>query len=460
MEQFKSFQSAVDEARLDDAVRATTFLRNVLAPVPAFRESLAAVRTPTELIAEPFDRFLALMPPPAQPSPADPSISFTAEAAGTDAAAAVVALFPTIEAPPVLVAADATSLRRLDGSAIGHGRFRLVAAGLQRPPSSSAVATLDWNHDFRTDLVMAGPGGVRLLLQDENGIVRRCDGQSVRRRASHRRCVRCVGRLTSRWTAISISSSAPTAGAPFVLRNNGDGTWRRSSRSRRLTAVRGFAWADLDRDADPDAVFVDAAGSAARLHESPGWPVRRRRPRYREPQASSPRRLADIDADGAIDVVALESSGIVRKTSRADDDVDRRRGRAWSGFAGGQPGADRLLAADLDNNGALDLIASVAVRIARLAGESEPSARSAADVAGRARSSPRSIAMATAASISLRIAMGRPRVADGRWRNGGLSLEGDPAARAGRTPAISGSTRLASAARSGAFRAAGADAGA
>jgi tetratricopeptide (TPR) repeat protein len=65
LEQFRSFQSAVDEGRLDDAVRATTFLRNVLAPVPAFRESLAAVRTPTELIAEPFDRFLAMMPPPA-----------------------------------------------------------------------------------------------------------------------------------------------------------------------------------------------------------------------------------------------------------------------------------------------------------------------------------------------------------------------------------------------------------
>ena len=37
---------------------------------------------------------------------------------------------------------------------------------------------------------------------------------------------------------------------------------------------------------------------------------------------------------------------------------------------------------------------------------------------------------------------------DGRWWNGGLSLEDDPAASAGRAPAISGSTHLASAARS------------
>jgi len=116
LEQFKAFESAVKEMRFDDVVRATTFLRNVLAPVPAFRESLTAVRTPTELIAEPFDRFLALTPPIAQPAPPDPSIVYTQEAAGDDAATALLALFATIESPPTLFAADAMSLRRLDGS--------------------------------------------------------------------------------------------------------------------------------------------------------------------------------------------------------------------------------------------------------------------------------------------------------------------------------------------------------
>jgi tetratricopeptide (TPR) repeat protein len=82
LEQFKAFESAVAEMRFDDAARATTFLRNVLAPVPAFRESLTAVRTPTELIAEPFVRFLTLVNPPVQPSPADPSIAYVSEAAG------------------------------------------------------------------------------------------------------------------------------------------------------------------------------------------------------------------------------------------------------------------------------------------------------------------------------------------------------------------------------------------
>ena len=109
IEQFQAFESAVEEKRFDDMARATTFLRNVLAPVPAFRESLAAVRTPAELIAEPFDRFLALVPPTVQPSPPNPRSAYMAEAAAHVAASALLQLFPTIEEAPILFAADATS---------------------------------------------------------------------------------------------------------------------------------------------------------------------------------------------------------------------------------------------------------------------------------------------------------------------------------------------------------------
>ena len=68
--------------------------------------------------------------------------------------------------------------------------------------------------------------------------------------------------------------------------------------------------------------------------------------------------VGDIDADGAIDVVALESKGIVRKASWVNATWTVGEVAAWSGFAGGQAGAGQLLVADLDNNGALDLIAS------------------------------------------------------------------------------------------------------
>ena len=81
-EQFAVVQKAAAEGSFDEAPRATTILRNVLAPVPAFSESLMAVRTPAELIAEPFDRFLVLASPPATPSVPDTSLTFAAEPIG------------------------------------------------------------------------------------------------------------------------------------------------------------------------------------------------------------------------------------------------------------------------------------------------------------------------------------------------------------------------------------------
>jgi hypothetical protein len=329
IEQFKNFDSAVNDRRFDDVVRATTFLRNVLAPVPAFRESLAAVRTPTELIAEPFDRFLAMQPPPVQPAPPDPSISFTAEAAGAEETSAVVPVFPTIEAPPTLFAA---------------------------PPSSNALATLDWNHDFRTDIVMAGPGGVRLLLQDEKG-------SFIDATAKASGATPVTGGAFGVWAAdIEMDGdidlvAGSIMGPPFVLRNNGDGTWRRTEPFMGVTAARGFAWADLDQDADPDAMFVDAAGAVlvAMNRQAGQFSLAAAIPGTADVVAAT---VGDVDADGAIDIVALESIGIVRKASWVNPTWTVEEIGGWQGFSGGAPGSGRLIVADLDNNGALDLIAS------------------------------------------------------------------------------------------------------
>ncbi len=51
-----------------------------------------------------------------------------------------------------------------------------------------------------------------------------------------------------------------TDGPPFVLRNNGDATWRRVEPFHRPYRGPWIRWADLDQDADADAVFLDRAG--------------------------------------------------------------------------------------------------------------------------------------------------------------------------------------------------------
>ncbi len=350
LEQFASLESALKEKRFDDAVRATTFLRNVLAPVPAFRESLAAVRTPTELIAEPFDRFIALIPPPVRPSPADRSITYAEEAAGSDAAISVLTVFPAIDAGPLLFAVDATSLRQVDGT----GTAWPLAASAE-PPSAAAAVALDWNHDFRTDILIGNRGGLRLLVQDEKGGF---SDATLKASAGAPAADDAFGV----WAAdiemdgdIDVVVGA-TDGPPFVLRNNGDMTWRRVQPFTGVSAVRTFGWADLDQDADPDALFVDGSGA---LHVF----ANRQAGMFAAAPAADvtgviAATVADIDSDGVIDIVTLDAKGTVRTVSWANTAWSVNEIATWPGFAGGAPGTSRVLAADLDNNAALDLIAS------------------------------------------------------------------------------------------------------
>jgi tetratricopeptide (TPR) repeat protein len=111
VEQFRALQAAAAANNLQDAARSVAFLRNVLVRVVAFRESLSAVRTPTELIADPFETFLKMPSPSSKPAPVDERLTFTREPAA----------------------------RRL-------------------PPRA---VELDWNRDFKMDYALAGPNGVR-----------------------------------------------------------------------------------------------------------------------------------------------------------------------------------------------------------------------------------------------------------------------------------------------------------
>ncbi len=49
-------------------------------------------------------------------------------------------------------------------------------------------------------------------------------------------------------------------GVPTVLRNNGDGTFLAIHPFTGISGLRGFAWADLDGDGNPDAAIIDGAG--------------------------------------------------------------------------------------------------------------------------------------------------------------------------------------------------------
>ncbi len=115
VEQYGGLQRAAEGPSFQDAARAVAVLRNVLVRLPAFHDDLLAVRTPSELIAEPFDRFLRLPPPTSRPSPPDEALTFSRESIGPDRStpwSALLAFSPNGTDLPAIVTADARELRR------------------------------------------------------------------------------------------------------------------------------------------------------------------------------------------------------------------------------------------------------------------------------------------------------------------------------------------------------------
>ncbi len=125
--------------------------------------------------------------------------------------------------------------------------------------------------------------------------------------------------------------------------------------------MRGFAWADLDGDGNPDAAIIDGAG---RLHVF----MNERQGQFRERALPAGLPLikaiavAEANNDGVLDLLAVQADGAILRIS------DKNEGQSWDtaeiarvpDAANNLSGDVRLHVADLDNNGALDLILSPA----------------------------------------------------------------------------------------------------
>jgi Tfp pilus assembly protein PilF len=360
LEQYRALQQAVEARNFTDAARGVAFLRNVLVRVTSFRESLAVVRTPSELIAEPFDRFLKLPAPSANPSPVDDGLAFSSAPIPAEVSPAAVVLAVSLNGAdaPVIAAADGGAVR------IGGAAARTIAfpgGAAASPPSAHGILALDWNRDFKMDFALAGPGGVRLFIQQDDGRF----ADETARAAADGAAVEadCFGV----WTAdIEMDGDLDlivgvTGAAPLVLRNNGDGRWRQLHPFAGVVGVRAFVWGDLDRDGDPDAAIVGDRGD---LHV------------YENRQAGEFREMAgpgglgavaavtigDLNADGVLDLLALDASGAIRGLS-AGATWSQQTLATWPDrIDPGDVGTYRMFSADLDNNGALDLVVSGAGR--------------------------------------------------------------------------------------------------
>ncbi len=341
--QLALLQTAAQGAPRTAATRST-FLHNVLMRVPSFRDDLAVLQPAPGEAAEPFTRFLRLPTPPANPAPADTGLRFESKQFTADGARWAGAVYLNGNDAPALAWADGQALHLLNGEAVPF------PGGPSGAPES--VLALDYNYDFRTDLVLAGPGGLRFYTQG-------LENQFTDATASTKLP---PALLKQPWTAAWALDweadgdldilLAPANGAPTLLRNNGDGTFTASEPFPGVNGLEQLAWSDLNGDGNPDAALLDRSGRLRIF-------LNRRSGAFTE-SASSFADIRAITAAGltpgssTLDLVAANAEARVARLSTPDE------GRTWHAVplfkAGAMPADSRLFAADLDNNGAVDLL--------------------------------------------------------------------------------------------------------
>ena len=347
LEQLNGLRQAVAAGEWQDAVRSAALLRNVLARVPAFTEGLGQIRTPAELVGPALSRFVVLASPSARPSPPDPALSFAAEPLRAVEGPAHLLVLHAAGGEPTLAAAEATGLKRLDASGT-------LLASWPAGTAERGATTLDWNHDFRSDVAVYGAQGLRVFVQDESGgFADQTPGGEAAAPPDVVGAWPADVEMDGDLDLVVGVASGPTG----VLRNNGDGTWRLTSSLAAVADARAFAWADLDGDADPDAAFLDAAGTLrVLLNRQAGAFAAEADSGSLGPSVALT--VADLDADGAFELLALGRDGVVRQGRRDADRWMFRDLAQWPTAGALDSPASRVAAGDFDNNGGLDIVAS------------------------------------------------------------------------------------------------------
>jgi tetratricopeptide (TPR) repeat protein len=357
--QLTALQGAADGSDLRAAATRTTFLRNTLMRVPEFRESLAVLKAPPGEEAEPFTHFLRLEQPDFTPAPADTALAFTVNPLAVGESGSwnwVGAIYLGTAGVPVVGVANAREVRLSTGAT-----FPFPGGPSAVLPLPEGILQMDFNYDFKTDLVLAGAGGLRLMRQDAP--------DKFTDVTSSTKLPKTItnGSYTGAW-AVDIEADGDLdivlgkkEGTPQILRNNGDDTFTMIQPFPGISGVRAFAWADFDSDGNADAAIVDGAGRLHIFHNE-------RQGQFREVALAASLTtlkavgVGDPDNDGVLDLLAVQSDGAIVSVSFSEKNGWRVAPLVQvPNPVASLAGEVRLQVADLDNNGAMDLILSSVV---------------------------------------------------------------------------------------------------
>ena len=352
-DELKQAQAAVAGPNPRGAAIPLQALQNLLKETPKYQDDAALIGGLGGTLGTPLERFVSLPSPSPTPATPDTALKFTpqplaASAPGPWAWARTALLSGT--GTPALIVADGKEVR------IGSASLPFPGGSKAVPPGPDGIVAFDARNTGLLDLACAGAGGLRLYQQGPGGTFADVTGKSRLPTSV------ITGVYTGAWAADIVTGGqldlvlGTASGPPTVLRNNGDGTWAvLHPFGPAKSGLTQWAWADFDGDGLADAAFRDGQGKLVVLQNKRAgafapWPLPADMGKVLALSA------ADPDRDGTQDVVILMADGVVRRLSR------RAEGDGWDmadlgrATAPAGDGSARLGWADLDNNGALDLV--------------------------------------------------------------------------------------------------------
>lgn len=355
-QQMTGLQQAATSGDLRAVAPQAAFLRNVLLRVAAYRQSMNAVKTPAEYIGEPFLKFLKLPSPSSEPAPPDETTSFTAEPAkvGEGKWSWMDVIVLDDQGTQTVVTANGRTAR------LGNVTLPFPGADENEPLANSIVG-VDVDFDFKTDLFMAGKGGVKLYHQETpekfTDVTAKMGLPANLLSAAY----------DGAWPAdVDLDGDLDLVlgaieGAPLALRNNGDGTFKELRPFAGAEALRDFVYADLDSDGDPDAALLDK-NFRVKVFSNDRLGTFRERALPGGIESVFKIGAADINGDGSLDLLLLDYDLSLKRLSDKDHGENWEIAEIFGRQIEGQPvppasGSGSLLINDFDNNGALDVVA-------------------------------------------------------------------------------------------------------
>lgn len=357
-EQLAIVRDLLEAGEMSELSLELSFLRNSIEPEPLFQEDLGEIQLPAAELGYFVTSFTWLPQPPFRAAAPDLGMRF-ADPEPEDEFPAEAGLVRAVtllgDRPPLAVHVQGSTLH------IGED-VTLQFPGVPDPASrfgSNGVTEIDFNYNFMNDLAMAGDRGFRLYRQNEDETF-----SDVTDLLGLPRSV-----IDAPWGGVWAADIdqdgdldlvlASREEGVTVLRNNGDDTFTPIRPFDGVGRVVDFIWVDLTGDGTGDALFLTERGELL-LYEN------RRAGRFERIEPASGKRtvamtVADLNADSRFEIAILDSAGRISQLRRiAESDYWEMEPLFETGFGDiPRPGLAALMAYDLDNNGALDILATV-----------------------------------------------------------------------------------------------------